>query len=364
MGRRDKWLHEASKVLVLPKHRNKNDYNLTNADLKKINEKITTAYAQLYLDSPQLFKWAGMAAWASAEVGGAMDLSTSIWSKFADPTEIIAQSTWISSPELFQLLAVGNLSVFMDLYWQHLAYKYGGLEELSLLHKEGEIPDRVFDAWRLIDEGKLTGDSELIWAGNKALLKYEQETVLQNNVYNADRSLWEKTSKQVDSPMPNHSVSFHDAVPGGDFGNFEDRWKYISSSLLPAFQKWNTKYFEENGLIEASEIQIDQMHSEDDAVCYPQNNHKQSNTSVEQELEGGGVIQNTGDNLGKETERESAPDDELDYLSSAGDDEQASILEYGDVVVDESDIICEDSTEGAEDDLAEYEDDTQVGDVE
>jgi hypothetical protein len=75
----------------------------------------------------------------------------------------------------------------------------------------------------------------LIWQGNRKLLKYEQEVVLQVQVYDRSRDIWPVISDDVPSPIPEHGVKFIDYVPGGDIGSFKDRWKWIEESMLPAW---------------------------------------------------------------------------------------------------------------------------------
>jgi hypothetical protein len=41
----------------------------------------------------------------------------------------------------------------------------------------------------------------------------------------------------MESPIPRDSVTFQDAVPGGDIGDFDDRWDWITGSMLPAWQE-------------------------------------------------------------------------------------------------------------------------------
>ena len=109
------------------------------------NKKITAAYAQMYLDNPNLFLWAGLAAFASNDVGyglrkawrgsiaaalafGVLGKGPALWCfGYPDPEEV------------YTMLAEGNKAVFDDLYWQHLAYKKGGLAEIEALHSKGQL---------------------------------------------------------------------------------------------------------------------------------------------------------------------------------------------------------------------------------
>jgi hypothetical protein len=39
------------------------------------------------------------------------------------------------------------------------------------------------------------------------------------------------------SPIPGHDITFKEFVPGGNLGNFDERWKWIDNSMLPAWKK-------------------------------------------------------------------------------------------------------------------------------
>src|SRR5262249_25716687 len=65
LSRKQHWIEMAkSKIGVTPGN--------FHANVLQMNTEITRAYTQMYLADPQTFKWAGMAAFASAEVGRGM----------------------------------------------------------------------------------------------------------------------------------------------------------------------------------------------------------------------------------------------------------------------------------------------------
>jgi hypothetical protein len=221
---------------------------LTDVDAKELNRRITASYAEMYLSRLSVFKWAGMAAFASAEVGRGMQRAWQLgfgdWGLSAGGTSLV----WIGGlvktgksvgpmlgKKLFWALSGGNRFVWWDIFWQHLAYREEGIAALMAAHKAGELSQAVLDAWRHIDTGHQSGDSALIWRGNRELLKYEQEVVLQIQVYDRSRDIWPLISDDVPSPIPEHGVKFTDYVPGGDIGSFKDRWKWIEESMLPAW---------------------------------------------------------------------------------------------------------------------------------
>src|SRR5215213_11681239 len=134
------------------------------ATVLKRNEYVTAAYAEMYLRNPAVYKWAGMAALTSAAVGRGMYM-----------IHYLKQSHMGLMVGLFSrevanvsaMLSAGNLAVFEDIYWQHLAYERAGIAELERIERAGGLDRRVLHAWRQIEAGRRTSDSALIWAGNR-----------------------------------------------------------------------------------------------------------------------------------------------------------------------------------------------------
>lgn len=209
------------------------------ADTLARNKAITKAYAEMYKSDPSTFKWAGMAAFASCEVGKGMKQAQD-----APGWQRKAGAIFGAPPEDVQkALKTGNNLVYGDIYWQHLAYQQCGIADIEKAYEDGEIPPLVLEAWRDIDEGKKTGNQDKIWEGNRKLLRYEQQTVLQQGVYDNNPKMWKTLSgslvstfvQKIESPLPGDPNSFQDFVKGGNIGNFNDRWKWIDQSMLP---KW------------------------------------------------------------------------------------------------------------------------------
>ena len=208
-------------------------------DILEGNRRITAAYAELYLRDPSKFVWAGMAAFASCDVGAGMRKAESLRDEAGNP--LIAIGALLTGAptgvELLQALGKGNLGVYADIYWQHLAYLEGGIEEMRGLNQRGELSDKLLRAWELIDKGQ-------VWEGNRELLYYEQSETLQKGVYDKHSEAFKNMSwlasympSQLKSPIPGHDVPFTECVPGGNLGVFNDRWKWIDTSMLPAWKK-------------------------------------------------------------------------------------------------------------------------------
>lgn len=110
---------------------------------------------------------------------------------------------------------------------------------MQRLHKDGELPKRFLDAWTTIHRGIEENDKELIWEGNKMLLKYEQEITLQSAIYDKYPKIADWFSDKVRSPIPGDHDEGRLAAfdPGSDLGDFDDRWTWISKSMLRAYRK-------------------------------------------------------------------------------------------------------------------------------
>jgi len=217
------------------------DRPLSTRDLLKRNAQITEAYAELYLRRPAIYKWAGMAALTSATVGHGMYLMLAL-----DATRLGCLVGLIGreAATVFQQLCLGNWLVFADIYWQHLAYEQAGIEELAALAAAGELDEQVYEAWRQIDEGRRTEQPALIWAGNTGLLKFEQEAVLQPDVYQANQAIWDILADWVPSPIPTLVETFRDFQADGNIGVFEERWRWIERRMLPRWKRLSERHAE------------------------------------------------------------------------------------------------------------------------
>jgi hypothetical protein len=207
--------------------------HIDRASVFKRNEAITAAYAEMYLRDPQIYKWAGMAALTSATVGRGMYIMRGLkQTRLGSMIGLFGREV----AETFDNLGVGNLAVFGDIYWQHMAYEQGGIAELEGIFRSGGLDRRAFQAWRQIDEGRRTHDQALIWEGNTALLYFEQKEVLQPQVYDSNKALWSEVSGWIPSPIPGHRETFGDFSRDGNIGVFEERWEWIEQSMLPRWQ--------------------------------------------------------------------------------------------------------------------------------
>jgi hypothetical protein len=195
---------------------------LNFSDEEVINQPITCLYAKVYMQNSEKFKWAGLATLVSAKVGESQD-----------------DFHWGVGAWLKEDVFKGNRAVFEDLLWQHLAFQERGIGEMERLYCANAISQEVLDAWQKINEGD-------VWQGNLELLYHEQKEILQPLLYDNHKKMWwtvdswmgivAKMGNMLVSPVPGHSESF----PGNNIANFQERWKWIAESIIPAWKAFET----------------------------------------------------------------------------------------------------------------------------
>ena len=99
------------------------------------NWRITRHYACWYLQRPHLFKWAGMAAFASHRVG------------------FFLMEAEDQNPDV-ELMRLTNNKVFADVGWAHLAYMQQGLAAVEEILAGQPDYELMLKGFRLINEGK------------------------------------------------------------------------------------------------------------------------------------------------------------------------------------------------------------------
>ncbi|GAB3629125.1 hypothetical protein PTE30175_05122 [Pandoraea terrae] len=181
------------------------------------NRRINAAYAQLWLED-QRFQWAGLAAFASKQVGCGLIHAAGMvansnrqrdahqaWmrqssalermSPFASPRmPMHDQGAGGASAFAYETLTKGNTALFLDIWPLHMFYKKYGLQRFkSCLGEREQLAGKV--VWPLEEEvtfGKPTPEIaqgfEAIDAGNlhdgvRALARHEQLNILQPAMY-------------------------------------------------------------------------------------------------------------------------------------------------------------------------------------
>jgi len=155
------------------------------------------------------------------------------------------------------LLARGNLDVFMDMYPQMLAYHEGGIDAIQQMRTNFEIEESQLVAWGKIAQGS----PQSVWQGNTELLDFEQRVTLQNGAYAANQAYWAQLTSAsmpvtglvapMPSPIPGDNRTFQqfrvdenqdgtdDVSDTASIGDFSARWAWITQKQLPAYQAWS-----------------------------------------------------------------------------------------------------------------------------
>ncbi len=219
-----------------------------------LNRRRTQQYADMYLTNPAVFKWAGLAAFASRLVG--QGIAGSQIGHAAAPGLMatgtgpgMAAGAALAANPLDRALLQGNRLIYDNIFWMHMAYQQGGIERIRQAHAEGSVPDDMLAAWELIQEGRDTNDDTKIWQGNRGFARYEQQVIVQP-VYDQHPMLFGALSAGMVSPapgmepgmrMPYDGEFLQQASPGANIGNSQDRWNWVDNQMLPQWQALETQ---------------------------------------------------------------------------------------------------------------------------
>ncbi|MFU8829711.1 MAG: DUF2515 family protein, partial [Phycisphaerales bacterium] len=146
------------------------------------NAQISSSYAALYLRHPRLFKWSGMAAFASQHVRKLLWLKAS---SERDRSSAAMLSRLMSITELETIRTINN-AIHDDIFWAHMVYDgcEDGADRVRFM-VQGTPMEPLADGFALIENGRMLlkhneqRGVELIVRGNIALLRHEQEAVVQ-----------------------------------------------------------------------------------------------------------------------------------------------------------------------------------------
>lgn len=152
-------------------------------DVINRNKRISSVYASLYLNNQEIFKWAGMAAFASNHIGiGLIPYHL----KGYDLLNLENSCKRRGLANDFNLLRHINNLIYDDIAWTHQAYLDGGLKQLrEVLQSSEDHYMMMWEGWKMLDEAAHAQSSDeqernlKIWEANKILLRHEQEMVVQ-----------------------------------------------------------------------------------------------------------------------------------------------------------------------------------------
>ncbi|NTW70263.1 MAG: hypothetical protein HGB23_10545 [Chlorobiaceae bacterium] len=256
------------------------------------NRAITAQYARWYLEKPELFKWSGMAAFASRQVGVALgvcemlhapehmqneeeatgglssfDAGKMLQNTFNNLLFIPSFMHSVAAQQFFladlDQLRLGNNNIFADIGWAHALYFEGGFGALEKSCGEKE-QEYLFRGFRLIDEGERllsSGVEEeraraLIWEGNVLLLRHEQITTLQpifDAISQQGRILISFGSELdfsggVRASFSTYTGYFETLTGVKSVTDSRHRWQWIEHDVLPAWRRMECTFCEGSSL--------------------------------------------------------------------------------------------------------------------
>lgn len=256
------------------------------------NRAITAHYAGWYLKKPELFKWSGMAAFASHQVGVALGVAEMMHApeKFAsgslqqdvgapfDLGRLFQQGvntllfipSYMHSMAAQQLLLAdldqlqrGNNNIFADIGWAHALYLESGFNELEKNCGEQER-EYMYEGFRLIDEGAQllkSGVEEeraqrMIWEGNVLLLRHEQINTLQPifDAISPQGRIVVSFGSELDfsggvkASFSTYSGYFETLTGMKSVTESRYRWAWIENDVLPAWKQMECTFCEGSAL--------------------------------------------------------------------------------------------------------------------
>lgn len=259
---REEWLHAVESDLPSEDH------------FSERNRAITARYARWYLAHPDKLKWAGMAAFASRQVGLAIVSSEMMLApeRFGDANFLVQLHRMACGMFMISDLEEmrrGNNAIFHDIAWAHAAYLEGGLSEIegNLSGQEGSL---LLEGFRLIDRGVNIALSspesdeagKLVWEGNVTLLRHEQTAVLQpvfdrlspgGRVLASFGSELDFSGLRPQDPACVASFSsfygYLNAITGlKSVADADHRWQWVESSVVPAWMEADRRMLEDPSL--------------------------------------------------------------------------------------------------------------------
>lgn len=144
-------------------------------DHRQRNRAINRAYAQLYLRRPRDFVWAGLAAYASKQVGCAMDYSRQVMDM---GIRGYGGAAGVAASYTYEMLGQGNRDLFLDVYPMHRFYEDHGYQRMLECAgaRNPPVEPWALEAFRAASVGDRAGSL-------RNLAYHEQINILQRNIY-------------------------------------------------------------------------------------------------------------------------------------------------------------------------------------
>jgi hypothetical protein len=233
-------------------------------EVRERNAAITATYASWYRRHPSLFKWAGVAAFASRQVGLALApfRSTEILDELKDELlerlGIERHDDLALSHELDLIRQTNNL-VFADIGWAHAAFiEGGGLAAVEAGLASQSRHGLMLEGFREIESGRVmlldpaadhTAAQNRIWRGNELLLQHEQSVTVQDQFAKFNRpftilldvvtSLDFGAGELLAAARTAASFAAFMASHGrlaADVTHMADRWYWVKNEVLPLWR--------------------------------------------------------------------------------------------------------------------------------
>lgn len=232
--------------------------------VRERNAAITATYASWYRRHPAFFKWAGVAAFASRQVGLALAPFRSTEFLHELKEELLGRlgieklDGLALSRELDLIRQTNNL-VFADIGWAHAAFvEGGGLAAVEAGLASQPRHELMLEGFREIERGRgMLADPAVepgaaqarIWRGNELLLHHEQSVTVQDQFAKFDRPftilLDVVTSLDFGAGEPLaalRTVSSFAAFMlsefrwSADVTRLSDRWHWVKFDVLPLWR--------------------------------------------------------------------------------------------------------------------------------
>ena len=238
------------------------------------NLEISSRYAWIYKFLPDVFKWAGMAAFASHHVRLALfpfRLDTDRTGYVDIPHSLGRQKALLLSD--VNTIRETNNAIFDDIFWVHLAYGTAedGIERLRPLLGAEPHYAAVLSGFEAIDRGRrVLADAtasanarraaeDLIWKGNVELLAHEQRALVQPNLDRLScafarlfsigsaltfevRGLRQEVSYFTSFYLYSLTRGVPQALQAHTWPRitrYDDRWRWIVTSIVPRFRRFD-----------------------------------------------------------------------------------------------------------------------------
>ena len=182
------------------------------------NKIISGAYSKLYLSDP-CFVWAGLAGYASKQVGCALATAKTL-SKVgygiggvgvgtgiaAPPGVAVAAATRATAGYMFNMLGEGNRDLFLDVYPQHRFFQEQGFAKMALCAGERRPKGKEMSAeallgFKALDDYKRTGDKKYLRVSLDQIARHEQINILQPKIYDDWRVMGMLRINQTGAPL-------------------------------------------------------------------------------------------------------------------------------------------------------------------